>query len=640
MADQKDYDSSSIQVLEGLEPVRKRPGMYVGGTDVAAMHHCLWEIIDNSVDEAMAGYCENIDITIYKDGSASIQDDGRGIPVSIHPKLGIPTSTVVFTVLHAGGKFDGGAYKVSGGLHGVGASVTNALSTRLSVLIKREGKKWEQEFENGGEIKVDLHETGTTNRTGTYVRFWPDMTIFDAGSQWERERIIARIKTTAFLNPGLNLSLKFDGIDEEALTFKADSFAEILDDICKKSGAAVCETIQSVSTEEVEGEGDVEVNLAFRWHERNSVIIGFANTIPTGDGQHISGIKSATTRAINNFASTNNLVKKGQTFTSDDVHSSLIAAVSVKLPEPKFAGQTKDKLTNPGVSGVVSRATNAAIQRVFEEFPQQAKSIIERIKIAQRAREAADKARDTIIERKSVISPTALPGKLADCQSKDPAISEVFIVEGDSAGGSAKQGREREYQAILPLKGKILNTYQATQQKTLSSEEVKNMILAFGCGIGKHFNYEKLRYGKIVILSDADSDGAHISTLALTFIHSYLPQLIENGNVYIALPPLFRAKKNKDSYYLKDQAELDAFLAKQKDPEKWSIQRFKGLGEMNPEQLWEAAMNPETRRLGKLSYSTDGRDHDNQVFELLMGKDVPPRRQFIEQKSNLATVDL
>lgn len=634
------YRGDAIKVLKGLEPVRKRPGMYVGGTDTNGFHHCVWEVIDNSVDEAMAGHCKNIDVTIHKDGSVSVQDDGRGIPVDIHPGEGIPTATVVFTVLHAGGKFDNSNYKVSGGLHGVGASVANALASKLEVLIKRDGKKWQQIFRDGGKPESDLHEIGPTNRTGTYVRFWPDMTIFDADCVFEEDKIVQRLKTTSYLNPGLTLTLTNERDGSEKRTFIAGAFSEMLDDIATKSGKNLSNIIEGSRGELVEGEGDIEVFVALRWHERNGRLVGFANGIPTSDGQHITGIRSAATRAVNAYAQANNMVRQGQTFSSDDVQEGMIAAVAVKVPEPKFAGQTKEKLTNPGVQGIVSRATQEAITLAFEENPDQAKRIVERVKLAQKAREAADKARDLVVERKTAISRTALPGKLADCQEQDPTKSEVFIVEGDSAGGSAKMGRDRAYQAILPLKGKILNTYRAETSRILKSEEVKNIVLALGCGTKTNFDISKLRYHKIIILADADSDGAHIATLALTFFHVYLPELIEAGHIYVALPPLFRVRKGKTAQYLKDERELKDFMAARDDADKWQVQRFKGLGEMNPDQLWEAAMDPETRRLGQVMYGTEGRDGDEPVFNLLMGSEVPPRREFIESRATYANVDL
>lgn len=634
------YRGDSIQVLKGLDPVRKRPGMYIGGTDSNGFHHCLWEIVDNSVDEAMAGHCKNIDVTMHKDGSVSVQDDGRGIPTDIHPGEGIPTATVVFTVLHAGGKFDGSNYKVSGGLHGVGASVANALSTKLEVLIKRDGKKWQQTFRDGGKPDADLHEIGNTNRTGTFVRFWPDMTIFDADCEFEEDRIIHRLKTTAYLNPGLTLTLTNERDGGEKRTFIAGSFSEMLDDIAEKSGSNLSYTIDGKRSEEIEGEGEIEVEVAMRWHERNGKLVGFANGIPTSDGQHITGIRSAATRAVNNYAQANNMVRQGQTFSSEDVQEGLVAAISVKVPEPKFAGQTKERLTNPGVQGVASRATQEAITRAFEENPDQAKRIVDRVKLAQRAREAADKARDLVVERKTAISRTALPGKLADCQEQDPAKSELFMVEGDSAGGSAKMGRDRAYQAILPLKGKILNTYRADTSRILKSEEVKNIVLALGCGTKTNFDIEKLRYHKIIMLADADSDGAHIATLVLTLFHVYLPQLIEAGHIYVAVPPLYRVRKGKQAKYLKDDAALKAFMSARDDAEKWQVQRFKGLGEMNPDQLWEAAMDPETRTLAQVVYGPEGRDGDEPVFNLLMGSEVPPRREFIESRATYANVDL
>lgn len=638
--EENNYRGDAIKVLKGLEPVRKRPGMYIGGTDSDGYHHCAWEIIDNSVDEAIAGYCNNIDVTLHKDGSISIQDDGRGIPVDIHPGEGIPTATVVFTVLHAGGKFDNSSYKTSGGLHGVGASVANALSTKLEVLIKRDGKKWFQRFLDGGEPEAELHEVGTTNRTGTFVRYWPDMSIFDAGCEFEPERIINRLKTTAYVTPKLKLTFTNERDGKEKVEFIANDFNEILEPLCEKSGAAQSYIIDVTGAETVEGEGDVEVVAALRWHERNGQIVGFANNIPTFDGTHMSGLRSAVTRAINSYAQDNNMVRQGQTFTPDDCLYSLVAAVAVKIPEPKFVGQTKGKLSNNGISGVVSRAVTAHIKKAFEENPDKAKRVIERVKLAQKAREASEKAHETVVERKTAISRTALPGKLADCQEQDPSKSELFLVEGDSAGGSAKQGRDRSYQAILPLKGKILNSYRVDTSRLLKSEEVKNIIFALGCGNKSNFDISKLRYHKIIILADADSDGNHIATLALTFFHVYMPQLIENGHIYVALPPLYRVRKGKTAHYLKDGAELESFMANRDDIDKWQVQRFKGLGEMNPDQLWEAAMDPETRRIAQVQYHESDREIDNATFELLMGSDVPPRREFIETRSNLATIDL
>jgi DNA gyrase subunit B len=636
---QPDYRGDSIRVLKGLEAVRKRPGMYVGGTDTAALHHCVWELLDNSIDEAMAGHCNEIRITMHGDGSVSVKDNGRGIPVDIHPTEGVSTAQVVMTVLHAGGKFDGSNYKVSGGLHGVGASVANALSSKLELVIEREGKRWEQHYHNGGQPVSDIKPTGSSKFTGTYVRFYPDMTIFDEDAAFDEDTIVERLKTSAFLNPGLRLVLLNEHNGAEERIFQSECFTEILDSLGVDSDA-ICDSIAGASTEEVEGEGEVEVDIALRWHERRGRIVGFANTIPTSDGAHITGLRGAATRAINAYAQANNMTRQGQTFSAEDVQSILAAAVSVKIPDPKFSGQTKEKLANAGVQGVVSRATMDAITRHFEENPGQAKAVIERIKLIQKAREAADKARDVIVDRKSVISRTALPGKLADCQEQDPARSELFLVEGDSAGGSAKQGRDREYQAILPLKGKIINCWKSDPSQVYKSDEVKNLLLALGCGAKSTFDVSKLRYHKIILLADADVDGAHIATLVLTFIHGYLPQLIELGYVYVAVPPLYRARKGKQAQYLADDAELKAFLAGQSKPEDWTIQRFKGLGEMSAEQLWDSAMNPETRRLMQVHYGEGGSEGDHEVFELLMGADVEPRREYIESNATYANVDL
>ncbi len=678
------YGASAIKLLKGLEPVRKRPGMYIGGTDEKAYHHCLWEIIDNSVDEALAGFCKNIQVELFDDGSACVKDDGRGIPVDIHPEEGVSAATLVFTELHGGGKFDNDSYKTSGGLHGVGASVTNALSEFLDVRIKRQGGLYGQDFRNGGEPVQPverLEELKNPEERGTQVHFKLDLTHFEKEvAGFDRQTILQRIKTVAYLTPGLTLTLidyrtprqaaatdqaESEDADKTEAEMSAEdmssvaiaeaapeplvdsycfeSFTQILDELGVHSGDAQSVTMNAERTEEIDGEGEVEVRVALRWHKRKGKIAAYANNIPTSEGVHLTGLTTAVTRFMNQYAADNNLYdKKSQRFSTSDVTETLVAAVSANIPDPKFSGQTKDKLTNQGVQGAVSRAITAELKKVFEENPKDAKAVIADIKLSNKAREAAEKAHDLVVDRKSIIASTSLPGKLADCQEKDPKQSEVFIVEGDSAGGSAKQGRDRHYQAILPLKGKILNTYRADAVRTISSDEVKNIIQALGCGYKTDFNIEKLRYHKIIILSDADVDGAHITTLALTFFHTYYPQMITEGHVFVALPPLYRVtRKGQEAHYLKDEAELEDFLEAQGDQaEKWQAQRFKGLGEMNPEQLWEAAMDPRTRQLAQVYYSEGGPEEDDSVFELLMGPEVEPRRAFIESNASYASLDI
>lgn len=638
------YDSSQIRVLHGLEAVRKRPGMYIGDTGKQGFHHCLAEIIDNSVDEHMAGFCSSIIVRLYKDGSASVRDNGRGIPVDVHAEEGVSAATLVLTVLHAGGKFENesgeSAYKTSGGLHGVGASVVNALSSRLKLLVAREGYYWSQEFTDGGNPVAPLSRGEATDLHGTMIRFWPDMEIFrpedgEAPLSFDREIIAKTLSTRAHLNPGLSITLH-DERDDSKQTWKAESFVDILDDLSPHTSQPVFGPLSAS-----ENSGDVQVMVAMRVHaERKSVIGSYANNIVTPQGgTHEAGFRSALLRAFNVYAKNNNLVK--EPLTAEDVQEGLVAAVSVRLTEPRFSGQTKEKLANTECSGAVSTVVYQMLMKHFEENPKDAKNVISRAALAARARAAAEKARE-MVERKTPLSMGGLPGKLADCQESDPAVCELYIVEGDSAGGSAKQGRDRKFQAILPLKGKPLNVQKVdSAARAMKSEEIGNILTVLGCGALTAFDVEKLRYHKVIIMTDADVDGAHISTLLITLFHKFTPQLIADGHLYVAMPPLYRVRKGKgDIHWIQDDAALDAFFA-DRPKEGWDVQRFKGLGEMNPEQLWETTMSPETRRLMLVEYSSGGSPEDDEpVFELLMGPEVPPRRAFIEENAVFAEVDV
>lgn len=665
-----DYDGSKIKVLRGLEAVRKRPGMYIGDTNHKGYHHMVWEIVDNSIDEHMAGHCSEITVTIHGDGSLSVGDNGRGIPVDIHPEEKIATATVVMTVLHAGGKFENetgqSAYKTSGGLHGVGASVVNALSTRFEMTIERDGKRYEQQFIDGGHPANTLHVAGESSRTGTTIRFWPDLTIFkpedgEPALAFSKEVIARSLSMRAHLNPGLAITL-VDERDGSTEHWKADSFSQILNIATDVRTPPILPEVTAHQTVQTNA-GPVEVMLAFRVHnERTSAILSFANNITTPNGgSHDAGFRAALLRAYNKYAEDNKLIK--EPLIADDVREGLVAAISVRLSEPRFAGQTKDKLANTECNGAVSSVTYQALTRFFEENPKEAKAVILRAERAAKARAAADRARDQV-ERKSPLAVGALPGKLADCQETDPAQCELYLVEGDSAGGSAKQGRDRRTQAILPLKGKPLNVLRLDDvAKGLKSDEIDNIVQAFGCGAASAFDINKLRYHKIIFMTDADVDGAHIVTLLLTLIHCYMPELIERGHVYMANPPLYRVVKGKgDPIWIRNDTELEEFFAKN-GRNGYDVQRFKGLGEMNPEQLWETTMNPATRTLTRLRYEQpaasnpesvtaseqantgadledvpEGRPEDD-VFDLLMGPDVPPRRAYIEENAVYARVD-
>ena len=758
------YGAEKIKVLKGLEAVRKRPGMYIGDTSIKGLHHLIYEVVDNAIDEAMAGYCNKIDVTLTKDGSARISDNGRGIPVDIHPTEKIPAATVVLTVLHAGGKFGGdSAYKVSGGLHGVGVSVVNALSKKLIMTIKRDGKIWRQEFERGVPI-TDLVAIGETRQTGTTIEFWPDEEIFET-TEFKFEILSKRFKELAYLNPNITITFKDERINKKEIYHFEGGIRQFVEDLNTKE--AITKTISF--SDRIE---DVEVDIALLYNTGfDEKLLSFVNNIRTPEGgTHESGFRAGLTRAISNYIAQNASAKeKNVKITGDDVREGLVAVVSVKVPEPQFEGQTKGKLGSSYVRPITQKLTYEKLTKYFEENPIDAKAIMNKALAAARGREAAKKARE-LVRRKDSMSVGTLPGKLADCQSKDPSISELFLVEGDSAGGSAKQGRDRVFQAILPLKGKILNVEKARLDKILKSEEIKNIITALGCGIGEEFDENKLRYHKIIIMTDADVDGSHIQTLLLTFFFRFLYPVVEKGYLYMAQPPLYRYKKGKKEVYLKDDTELNQFLIEngidilsdinlgrydlidflklvahyrmvlkdlekryslieivrylaenrdlaaldnealykelerfikqkgfnilnksideekihlyvqtdegleeividdelftnpyfveavyiyekieERTPEELKnkdlmeilenvekaakkgayIQRYKGLGEMNPEQLWETTMDPDNRRL--LRVTVENAEHASEIFNLFMGDEVEPRKRYIEE---------
>ncbi len=762
---EKRYSAEMIKVLKGLEAVRKRPGMYIGDTSVKGLHHLIYEVVDNAIDEAMAGYCDKIEVVLTKEGSARISDNGRGIPVGIHPTEKIPAATVVLTVLHAGGKFGGeSAYKVSGGLHGVGVSVVNALSKKLIMTIKREGKIWRQEFERGVPI-TDLVVIGQTNRTGTTIEFWPDEEIFET-TEFRYDILAQRFKELAYLNPNITITFKDERVGKKEVYHFEGGLRQFVEDLTTKE--PIIKPIEIHDKID-----DVEVDIALLYNtDYSEKVLSFVNNIRTPEGgTHESGFRAGLTRAISNYIAQNASVKERSVkITGEDVREGLVAVVSVKVPEPQFEGQTKGKLGSSYVRPIVQKLTYDKLTKYFEENPIDAKAVMQKVLAAARGREAAKKARE-LVRRKDSMSIGTLPGKLADCQSKDPTISELFLVEGDSAGGSAKQGRDRVFQAILPLKGKILNVEKARLDKILKSEEIKNIITALGCGIGEEFNEDRLRYHKIIIMTDADVDGSHIQTLLLTFFFRFLFPVVEKGYLYMAQPPLYRYKKGKKEVYLKDDAELNRFLIengvevlfdevrlgrydlidflklvahyrmvlndlerryslievvrylvehkdlaalqsqelfqkieeflihkgynilnkeideqkihlyvqtdegleeilvdenlftnpyyveavyiyekiKERIPEGLKgkdlmevlerveanakkgayIQRYKGLGEMNPEQLWETTMDPQNRRL--LRVTVENAEHASEIFNLFMGDEVEPRKRYIEE---------
>ncbi len=634
MNNEQHYDASDIQVLEGLEAVRKRPGMYIGTTDVKGLHHLVWEIVDNAIDEALAGYCKNIEIIINKDNSITVKDDGRGIPIGVHAKTGISTVETVYTVLHAGGKFGGGGYKVSGGLHGVGASVVNALSKSVVVTVYKDGHIHEAKFENGGKIAQHLTVIGDCdeNRTGTTVTFKPDPTIFDT-DVYDYETLMIRTRELAFLNKGLQLTLRDDRDNEDTTgeTFLYEGGISEYVKFLNKNKTPIQEQIIHLEGEE---EGIVfEVAMQYNSSYVDN-IYSFVNNINTHDGgTHEEGVRRALTRVINNYARKTNLLKeKDESLTGEDVKEGLTMIVSCKHPNPQFEGQTKGRLGNSEVRKLADNVFSEGFERFLMENPEEAKIIVEKTMTAARARAAAKKARD-LTRRKTALEVSSLPGKLADCRSKDASECEIFIVEGDSAGGSAKSGRDSNIQAILPLRGKILNVEKARLDRILSNNEIRSMITAFGTGIGEEFDISKLRYHKIIIMTDADVDGAHIRILLLTFFYRYFKPLVEQGYIYAAQPPLYKIEYGKYLKYLYNDDELKESL--DQIPEayknKYSLQRYKGLGEMDYDQLWETTMDPENRTL--LQISIDDAKQADQVLSELMGEEVEPRREFIEKNA-------
>jgi DNA gyrase subunit B len=622
-----DYDASSIQVLEGLEAVKRRPGMYIGSTGPRGLHHLVWEIVDNSIDEALAGYCTEISVTVRPDNSVSVADNGRGMPVGKMDKYGKSAAEVIMTTLHAGGKFDGQGYKVSGGLHGVGASVVNALSQWLELEIKRDGHVFTQRYERGFP-KSSVEKTRKLKRgekTGTIIRFMPDPEVFTETQEFSFDTLSRRFRESAFLNKGLKISLTDERDEGRAITYRYEGGIQDFVEHINEAKDPVHKTIFYFEREEAVG--DVEVAMQWNSGFQDSVFT-FANNINTHEGgTHLSGFRAALTRTINDYARQKGLLKeKEENLTGDDIREGLAAVISVKLREPQFEGQTKTKLGNTEIKGLVESNTNRYLAEFLEERPGEAKAIINKALQAARARQAARKVRDTI--RKGYLESSTLPGKLADCSSKDPARSELYIVEGDSAGGSAKQGRDRNFQAILPLRGKILNVEKANMNKVLSNVEIQAMISAIGAGVGESFNVDEARYKKVVIMTDADVDGSHIRTLVLTFLFRNMPELIEAGYVYIAQPPLFKITHNRRDYYVYNDRELRETLDRLGTNGNAGISRFKGLGEMNPIQLWETTMDPQNRTL--LQVTVDSAAVADELFTALMGDKVEPRREFIE----------
>lgn len=644
------YGADSIQVLEGLEAVRKRPAMYIGDIGEKGLHHLVYEVVDNSIDEALAGWCKNIVVTIHEDNSISVDDDGRGIPTGINTKEKKSALEMVMTILHAGGKFDKNTYKVSGGLHGVGVSCVNALSTKLHVTVQREGKIFEQEY-NIGIPQYEVREIGASEKTGTLVHFWPDTTIFTV-NVYKKDILEARLRELAYLNRGIAITLndlreKDENDATYTKTFYSEGgiteFVEMLD---KNAGrSALIPNIINVEGRDETTNVAVEVALTYN-DSYNEHIYSYVNNINTIEGgTHVAGFRRALTRVFKSYGDRQNLFEKAKVeIEGDDFREGLSAVISVKVPEPQFEGQTKTKLGNSEVSGVVDSTVSKVLEAFLEENPKEAKNIISKVILAAQARAAARKARE-LVQRKSVLTGGGLPGKLADCSDRDPERCELFLVEGDSAGGTAKQGRERAFQAILPLRGKILNVEKAMEHKIYENEEIRNMYTALGVTVGtpedpKALNLVKLRYHKLIIMTDADVDGSHIATLILTFIYRYMKEMVEQGYVYIAQPPLYLVKKGKESAYAWNEEQRKALVEKLGGGKEDSvgIQRYKGLGEMNAEQLWETTMNPNTRTLKKVTIESAA--EADRIFSMLMGDEVAPRREFIESHAKYARLDV
>ena len=614
------YDANHITVLGGLDAVRKRPSMYIGSTSSRGLHHLVYEVVDNSIDEAMAGYCTEIEVTIHKDGTISVTDNGRGIPTDIHPKFKVSALQIVMTKLHAGGKFDKKSYKVSGGLHGVGISVVNALSKTLEIWVKRDGKLYYQKYERG-KPKADVKILGDTEGTGTKVRFLADDEIFES-TTYEYGILASRLKELAFLNKSLKINITDERTDKkEEFLYEGGiiSFVKSLN----KNKNVLHEPIY-LKKEKTE----IEMEIALQYSDAyNESVFSFVNNINTVEGgTHLSGFKTAMTRCLNSYAEKNKLGKDVK-LSSDDVREGLAAIISIRIPNPQFEGQTKTKLGNQNVKGLVDSMLSSGLSAFLEENPSVAKSIVMKSMNAAKAREAARKARE-LARRKSVLETSTLPGKLSDCSERDPSKCEIYLVEGDSAGGSAKQGRSKDFQAILPLRGKILNVEKARINKIMTSNEIVTIITALGTSIGEEFNINKLRYHKVIIMTDSDVDGSHITTLILTFFFRYMRELIEQGHIYLALPPLYLVKKGKAKYWALDDREKDLILKELGGNQGVSIQRYKGLGEMNPDQLWETTMNPEKRTIKQITIE-DAVQAD-EMFRVLMGDDVEPRREFIQ----------